>query len=176
MAYPEIEKVSNNVRYKGLTLDVSVDGLFIGGKPTWRETVHRPKAVVMVGGTQPDRVVFVEQYRHAVGNTLLELPAGKIDLNENPTDAAIREFHEETGLLFKSAYLMCSFYPSPGYSNEVIYAYRMVGPYTGQLNTVSTDEITKVREYHMFDKHDGFMNAVMDAKSLLALQRALSRD
>lgn len=64
-------------------------------------------------------LVFVTQYRHAVGKTLLEIPAGKIEKGETPRQAAHREMSEEIGYTGTLAPLF-QWYLAPGYSTEVM--------------------------------------------------------
>ena len=159
--------------YEGLQLDVDMEQVEVNGKTMTRETVRRPNAVVMVGGPSPGTFVLVRQYRHAAGMKLTELPAGKVDPDEDLAKAAIREFHEETGLLFENVEYLGMFYPSPGYSDERIHAFSMVGIPTGMLKKEADDEIDSVL---VFNNHniDMVIRNLHDAKTKLAL--AMYRD
>lgn len=58
-------------------------------------------SIYSVYGEQKDRVVLVRQYRYPLGDYVYEFPAGLVESGEAMTDAAVREFHEETGLHLK---------------------------------------------------------------------------
>jgi ADP-ribose pyrophosphatase len=161
---------SHTITHHGLQLDVAVDRVTVGGELLVRETVLRPNAVVMVGGTTPDKFMLVQQYRHAMGQFTIELPAGKIDADEDPRLAAIREFAEETGLLFADATFLGGFYPSAGYSNEYIYAYRM-----DTLVQTGCEGIEgEISDVFQHDRREWkqFFRTCQDAKTKIALAMA----
>lgn len=58
-------------------------------------------SIYSVYGEQKDQVVLVKQYRYPLGDYVYEFPAGLVEPEEAMTDAAVREFHEETGLHLK---------------------------------------------------------------------------
>lgn len=63
------------------------------------EIVRHPGSVVLIPITASGEVILVRQYRHAIGRSAWELPAGTLKPNEDPKRAAARECHEEIGLL-----------------------------------------------------------------------------
>ena len=89
-----------------------------------RQVVHHPGAVVVVPLIDPGRVVLVRQFRAAVEADLLELPAGKRDVEgEAPEVTAARELVEEVGLAPGRLELLARFYNSPGFSDELSYLF-----------------------------------------------------
>lgn len=70
-----------------------------------KAVTHRSKpdgvSIYSVYGEQRDHVVLVKQYRYPLGDYVYEFPAGLVETGEAMTDAAVREFHEETGLHLK---------------------------------------------------------------------------
>ncbi len=101
--------------FEGKRINVSIHGQF--------ELVEHPGAVVILARLDPDTVVLIRNERFAVGETLLELPAGTLEPDERPIDCAARELEEETGYLAKSLKPLIEFYSTPGFSNEKLYLF-----------------------------------------------------
>lgn len=105
--------------YSGKTLSVHKDIVGLpNGKEAFREIVEHRGSVVIVA-ISGNEVHFVRQYRHATGETLLELAAGTIDAGEDPATCAARETAEELGFAAGKLTPLCSGYVSPGYTSEL---------------------------------------------------------
>jgi ADP-ribose pyrophosphatase len=121
----------NNFQEKRLASDLIFDGKIIkvlkdtvslpNGKKTTREIVRHPGAVGIVA-LKEGKVLMVRQYRYALAEETLEIPAGKIDPGESPEVCAVRELREETGYAGQLSFLGV-FNTSPGFADEVIYLY-----------------------------------------------------
>jgi 8-oxo-dGDP phosphatase len=99
-----------------------------GGGDSVREVVHHPGAVGVVALDDQDRLVVVRQYRHPVGDRLLEVPAGLRDSDgEPPLETARRELAEEVGLAADRWALLTTQYPSPGFCDEQVLLYLAEG-------------------------------------------------
>jgi 8-oxo-dGTP pyrophosphatase MutT (NUDIX family) len=93
------------------------------GETLSRIAVRHPGAVVVVP-VVGDEVILERQFRAAVGKSLLEVPAGKRDVDgEAPEATAIRELEEEIGQTPGRLRKLCEFYNSPGFSDEYTYLY-----------------------------------------------------
>jgi ADP-ribose pyrophosphatase len=89
-----------------------------------RDIVHHPGAVVVVPLTSGGSVLMVRQYRAAIEGELLEIPAGKRDIQEEPTETtARRELAEEVGRQAGRLDLLARFYNSPGFTDEFSWCY-----------------------------------------------------
>lgn len=88
-----------------------------------REMVVHPGAVLILPMLAPDRVVMIHNYRFSVGSELLELPAGTLEPGEDPVVCASRELEEETGYVGGRIEPLGRFYTSPGFTNELMYAF-----------------------------------------------------
>src|SRR5579862_3427694 len=87
-----------------------------------REVVAHPGAVVILGLLPDDQVLLIRNFRYAVGQTLMELPAGTLEKGEDPMNCAGRELLEETGYMAGRLSPIASFFSSPGILNEKLYA------------------------------------------------------
>lgn len=110
--------------YRGRILDFHVDKAELeNGRIVTRECVDHPGGVTVAALTENNGLYFVRQYRYPYHEVVLELPAGKLERGEDPFEAGKRELREETGVAGEN-YVDCGrLYPSPGYSNEIIYMY-----------------------------------------------------
>ena len=109
--------------YSGRIIALEVDRLEIEGRETIREVVRHPGGAVLLGIRDDGRIPFVRQLRYPMQESLLELPAGKLDGKEDPAIGAAREMEEETGLRPIEVRHMASFYSSPGFCDELLHLY-----------------------------------------------------
>lgn len=110
--------------YRGRIVGLVVDTVELpSGKQTIREVVRHPGGVVAVPLLDGDRVVFVRQHRYPMDRDLLELPAGKLDPDENPDACVARELEEETGYRAGKIEKLCACYTSPGFCDELLHVY-----------------------------------------------------
>ena len=114
--------------FEGRIFSVNVETITLPrGGQLEAEIVRHPGSVVIVPVTDEEEIVLVRQYRHAIGRTAWELPAGSLKRGEDPTAAASRECHEEIGLIPSSLESLGSFFPTPGYCDEEMHFYRAIG-------------------------------------------------
>jgi ADP-ribose pyrophosphatase len=114
--------VRSQTVYDGAVVQLRVDTLRMSdGSEAKREIVGHPGAVSVAALDDQDRIVMVNQYRHAVRRRLDELPAGLLDVDgEDPLAAAQRELAEEAGLAAEQWDVLLDLYSSPGFSDEAI--------------------------------------------------------
>ena len=94
-----------------------------GGRRSTREIVCHPGAVVLLAERPDGRFVLVQQYRTAIGETLLEMVAGTLEPGEPPEQAARRELEEESGYVVESLQALGVIVPCPGYSAERLHLF-----------------------------------------------------
>lgn len=85
-----------------------------------REVVEHPGGVSVAVLTENNELLFVRQFRYPYEETILELPAGKLEKGEDPFEAVKREQKEETGTTGTGYVSLGNIYPTPGYTNEII--------------------------------------------------------
>lgn len=116
--------VEKNYVYKGRIINVRCDKAQLhNGNPCTREVVEHNGGVCIAPITENKELIFVRQFRYPYMEMVLELPAGKLELGEDPFEAGKRELEEETGTVAEKYYNLGKFYPTPGYCGEIIYLY-----------------------------------------------------
>jgi len=141
-----------------------------------RQVIVHPGAVAVVA-VHEGHVVLVEQYRAPIDANLVEIPAGKLDIDGEPGEAAAgRELVEEVGLQPNSMTELGTFVTAAGFSDEVITIY-----FTDDCVDVGR-EVDGVEEAHSeilrvpLSEIDEWMDSKLtDAKSLIGLFWARSR-
>jgi len=156
--------------YEGKAFDVKREQLLLpDDKTTWFDLVVHPGAVTLIPIDDQGRVLLIRQYRHAVGKELLELPAGTLEIGEDPEKCAAREVREETGMSAGELVKVGEFYLVPGYSTEYMHIYLAkdlkIDPLPGDA-----DEFITVEAYPLAELQNLISTGTLqDAKSLAAL-------
>lgn len=163
------EVLQSRTAFAGKLIDLRVDTVRLpNGRETDREVVVHPEVVAMLPVLDDGRLVLVRQYREAVGQVLLEAPAGGIDGNETPEEAARREMKEETGYDVGSLDLLSSFYSSPGFLTEKMHLF-LVRDLTPGTPTEENDQIEVVLMTPEEAWEAVGRGEIADAKTILAL-------
>jgi ADP-ribose pyrophosphatase len=146
--------------YAGRVLSLRVDTVRLpGGGLSNREIVDHADAVAIVAldsdwqdlpgaeGTPATSasVLLVRQYRKAIDQSLLEIPAGGVEPGETPQQAVVRELQEETGHRPSMVRHLASFYSTPGFCTELMHLYLATGLEPSRLPGDSDEQIEVVR-------------------------------
>ena len=143
-----VKVVSSKVVYRGPVFHVTTDYVEEpGGVSSRRDVVRHQGSVVIMAvddSAKEPRVLLARQYRHAAGDYLWELPAGRIDEGEDALTAAKRELVEETGYAAQRWKRALFFWVSPGFLDETMAVYLATGLKPGKA-TPEEDENIAIR-------------------------------
>jgi len=168
--------VSSKLSYKGKVFNVYTDTVIEpGGHRNTRDVIRHSGSVVILAVDEAknpaDPIVILErQYRHAAGQFLIELPAGRRDPGEAPLAAAKREMIEETGYRAKRWTMMLRYFASPGFLGEwmQIYLARDIRPGEAAPELDEQIEVLRVPLSEAMKMVAG--GKIHDGKTLIALQ------
>lgn len=139
------------------------------GSRALREVVHHPGGVCVAALDKDNNLLFVRQFRYPYSETVLELPAGKLEPGTTPLENGKRELLEETGAVGYSYITLGQVYPTPGYTDEIIHLYACriqeqgeSCPDEGEFLNVEKIPLVKAAEMVL-------NNQVFDAKTQIAV-------
>jgi 8-oxo-dGDP phosphatase len=148
------------------------------GVPFERDIVRHPGAVAVVAVTDAGTVVLVRQYRPALDQWILEIPAGTCDVEgEPPADTAHRELAEEVGYAARELTLLARCTITPGFCDEYSYFYLATGLTPVPLDRQGIEEgFMRVEEVPL-DRFDALVDdgTIIDASTILAVGLARRR-
>lgn len=164
--------------YRGRIIELVQEELRIDGRRFVRETVLHPGAVVMVPMLARSRIVFVRQYRRAIGRYILELPAGTLAPGEQASVCAQRELEEEVGYRAKRLTKLGQFYAAPGFTSERMAVFLAENLTRVKAHPEADEMLSPVVLSFAEARRKIRSGAICDAKTLIALswaQQLLSR-
>ena len=134
--------------------------------------VRHPGSAAIVPLFEDQTIGVIKQFRHAINDTVYEIPAGTIDPGESPLQCARRELEEETGYIASEFITLGKTYLLPAYSDEISYIY-LSKNMTRTAQSLDEDEIIEVYRFHLQDTLEMIDAGIMsDALSILAILRA----
>ena len=139
------------------------------GNTANRDILHHPGACAIIPFIDDDKIILINQFRKALDKTILEIPAGKINKDENIKDCALRELEEETGYKANNITYLGGVVLAPGYCDEVIHLYKATDL---QLNEKHEDfdEFTEVKIFPLDEVKQMIKEGkIIDAKTISAI-------
>jgi len=163
-------ELSSETVFQGKLLHVKRDTVRLpNGNETGREYIVHPGAVLVVPVLDDGRLVFERQFRYPLRKSFIELPAGKIDLNEDPLETGKRELLEETGYTARDWRYLATLHPGIGYSDERILIYLASGLSAGDHRR-DYDESLEMFELSLPDAMQAMHRGeITDGKTMIAL-------
>ena len=168
--------LKSNLVFDGKVIKVYNDEVKCpSGNNSTREIIRHNGGVCILAIID-NKVIMERQYRYAYDEVLYELPAGKLEKDENPIEAAAREFEEETGYKANKLIDYGMMYPTCGYSSEIIYLY-VAQNIVKSHRHLDEDEVIEL-EYIELDKVIEMIknNQIKDAKTIILLTKYLLND
>jgi ADP-ribose pyrophosphatase len=166
--HPNVKVEASRLVYEGRIFDLVRESVVLpSGLRQELTIVDHPGAVAIAAVDANGDLLLVRQYRHACGDWLLEVPAGRVEVGEDRLAAAMRELEEETGHRARSWEVLREFYAAPGFCSErltLFLARDLVRVQSGAKEKDHDEELDVVRRSprSLFDAD------IRDAKTLIA--------
>lgn len=139
------------------------------GKVGNRDVVRHPGAVAVLAFIDEETILIVKQFRVSLNKTLLEIPAGKLEVGEDPLEAAHRELEEETGYKTCNIEYLGTIATGAGFTDELIHIYKAVDLFEG-IKGGDEDEFIEVYPFKLQEIKEMIRNGgIIDAKTITAL-------
>ena len=171
----EEKTLNSEVVYDGKVVTIIRDDVEVAdGHKSFREVILHSGGVVIVALKDSETILLVKQFRYPIKQVVYELPAGKLEIGENPDEACKRELEEETGYQAKSWQSLGYINTSPGICTEKLYLYlatdlEFVGEHPDEGEIIKSYELKLSDVIEMINSGE-----INDAKTICAIYRALS--
>ena len=124
MTYLKEKTIQTKTIHKGTFITLNSDKVLLpNGDTSTREWIKHPGAVCCIPILPDGKIGLIKQYRYAVKEQMIEIPAGKLDQNEIPENCALRELEEEIGYRANKLTLLANIYPAVGFADEKMWLY-----------------------------------------------------
>ena len=155
--------------FEGKIVNLRVDTVELQNQKYAKREIVDHKDAACILAVINDRIILVRQYRKAVEDFIYELPAGILNIAEEPQEGALRELKEETGYKAGKIKLIYEFYTSPGFSNEKVYLFEASDLVFKAVNfdedeCIETIEVTKDEAKKMLET-----GRITDSKTIIGL-------
>jgi ADP-ribose pyrophosphatase len=163
-----VRAIESSMIYSGGSINLRKDKFLLNSKIIDKEIVGHQNSVGIVA-ISGSNVILVTQYRRAANKVLLEIPAGKIEKDETPRQAAVREMAEEigcTGILKP----LLKWYLAPGYSTELMHVFVAMNLRKIARGLLDDDENIRIRKMSLSAAIKKCLNGkIKDAKTIAVL-------
>ena len=147
----------------------SLDVELVNGKIALRNVVRHNGAICVIPFKDENTVLMVEQYRTALDDFVLEFPAGKLEIGEDPKECCMRELEEETSYTSASITNLGKIVTTPGFCDEMIHIFRADELQIGRSGLQDEDEFLTIHEVTLDEfKRLVKTGKIIDGKTLAA--------
>lgn len=167
------KELSRTYPFKGRIFDIAVcEAELVNGAKVRRDVICHSGGACVLPVYDDGTVTLVKQYRYGVSEVTLEVPAGKLEVGEDPLEAVKRELSEETGCAADEIIFLGKDYSSPAILSEVIYIYLARGLHGGKQH-LDDGEFLELVRIPLKDAVDMVMRGeITDGKTQIALLKA----
>ncbi len=166
-------ELSREYPFKGKIFDIAVcEAELADGRKVRRDVICHSGGACILPLYDDGSVTLVRQYRYGVSEVTLEVPAGKLEIGEDPLEAVRRELSEETGCTADEIILLGKDYASPAILSEIIYVYLARGLHEGSQH-LDPGEFLELVRIPLTEAVDMVMRGeIKDGKTQIALLKA----
>ena len=166
--------IESDVLFRGKVFDLKVDKIkYNSGNNGIREVAVHPGGAVIVPVKDDGKLIMVYQFRYPFEKFILEFPAGKLDVNEDPKDCALRELKEETGYTANKIEKLGSIATTPGFCTEMLHIFLTTELIAGEHHREEGEYEMEIKEFTYGEIEDKiFRGEVYDSKSISAFYLA----
>ena len=170
--YTRAMSIERKIIYEGRVIKVSVDTVELpNGMRIPLEIVRHPGGAAVLAVDAQQRVCLLRQYRHAAGEYIHELPAGKLEPDEPPESTARRELVEEAAVSASHWQSLGAYFSSPGVFTEIIHLYLATGLVPAAA-APEADEVFQVEWWPLETAVERARNGELtDAKTIIGILR-----
>jgi len=164
--------ISSEIKHRGRVFDLKIDSIeYDSGNKGIREVALHNGGSVIVPVTKNGKLLLVRQFRYPFNKYMIEFPAGKLEIGEDPFVCAQRELEEETGYKSNNIIKLGAICTTPGFCTEVLHIYLAKDLTEGQLNREEGEygmEIIEADKNEIAAKI--ISGEILDAKTICAFQ------
>ena len=166
----------SSIIFRGKVFDLKVDKIeYDSGNPGIREVAVHPGGAVVVPILDNGKIIMVKQFRYPLQRTILELPAGKLDKDEDPYVCAVRELEEETGYKAGKVEKLGAICTTPGFCTEILHIYLAKDLVSGNHNREEGEYGMEIYEYSFEEIQEKISKGeIIDAKTICGIHLAES--
>ena len=171
------KELKSQLIYDGAILKLTRDEVECeNGQHAYREVVHHHGGVCVLA-LKDDQIILVKQFRYPNRIDTLEIPARKLELDEDPKECAFRELEEETNNRASDMKFIMKVLPSPGYTSEWLYLYEAIDfKEVDDSLECDEDEFIDIVHMNIDDAYQAVLDGtIVDAKTVIAIMYAYNK-
>ena len=172
------KEIQRTLIYDGKIMQVTREEVELeNGEHAYREVVYHHGGVCILA-VKDHQIILVKQFRYPNRIQTIEVPAGKLEKDEDPQDCAFRELEEETNNRARDMKFIMKVLPSPGYTSEWLYLYEAID--FEEVNDAlagDDDEFIDIIQLDIDEAYQKVLDGeIVDAKTVIAIMYAYQKD
>lgn len=172
------KEIQRTLIYDGKIMQVTREEIELeNGEHAYREVVYHHGGVCILA-VKDHQIILVKQFRYPNRIQTIEVPAGKLEKDEDPQDCAFRELEEETNNRARDMKFIMKVLPSPGYTSEWLYLYEAID--FEEVNDAlagDDDEFIDIIKMDIDEAYQKVLDGeIVDAKTVIAIMYAYQKD